>query len=133
MRKFGNTRETRQRKVVYQTVIQSKKHPTADTIFEMVRESLPTISLGTVYRNLSVLKDQGLVTELRGADRRAHFEADLTPHAHFTCTRCGTISDIEISLAPEWENDPGLAKHTIEEHSLDFRGVCPECNGAISS
>lgn len=128
MRKSENTRETRHRKMVYETVRRSKNHPTADMIFEQVRDTLPTVSLGTVYRNLSILKNQGLVVELRGADRKAHFEADLIPHAHFTCTRCGSISDIEDCPTPEWERHPCLAGYSVEEHSLEFRGICPECN-----
>ncbi len=128
MPKSGNTRETRQRKVIYEAVKCSKDHPTADMIFDQVRNTLPTVSLGTVYRNLSVLKDQGLVIELRGSDRRAHFEADLTPHAHFTCTHCGAISDIEGCPAPDWERLPCLAGYTVEEHRLEFRGICPQCN-----
>jgi len=96
-------------------------------VFEQVRDTLPTVSLGTVYRNLGVLKDQGLVIELRGTDRKAHFEADLTPHAHFTCTRCGSISDIENCPTPNWNRHPSLAGFTVEEHSLEFRGICPQC------
>jgi len=127
MQKSGNTRETRQRKVVYEAVRHSKEHPTADMIFDQVKYTLPTVSLGTVYRNLGVLKDQGLVIELRGSDRRAHFEADLTPHAHFTCTYCGAISDIEGCPTPNWERLPCLAGYTVEEHCLEFRGTCPKC------
>ena len=130
MRKSGNTRETRQRKVVYDAVKHSKSHPTADMIFEQVRNKLPTVSLGTVYRNLSVLKDQGLVTELRGSDRRAHFEADLKPHAHFTCNGCGSIFDVEDCPTPEWEQHPSLADFIVEEYSLSFKGICPHCKGA---
>ncbi len=128
MPKIGITRETRQRKVVYEAVKQSKNHPTADMVFEQVRDALPTVSLGTVYRNLSVLKDQGLVIELRGADRKAHFEADLTPHAHFTCNRCGSISDIENCPTPDWEDHPCLAGYVVEDFNLEFRGICPHCN-----
>lgn len=128
MPRYGNTRETRQRQVVYEAVRGSKEHPTADMIFDHVRDTLPTVSLGTVYRNLSVLKDQGLVIELRGSDRKAHFEADLSPHAHFTCTACGKISDIEGCPSQDWQQLPCLAGYTVKEHSLEFRGNCPRCN-----
>lgn len=128
MPRYGNTRETRQRQVVYEAVRGSKEHPTAEMIFDYVRDTLPTVSLGTVYRNLSVLKHQGLVIELRGSDRKAHFEADLSPHAHFTCTECGAISDIEGCPTPDWQNLPCLAGYTVREHNLEFRGLCPRCN-----
>ncbi|MEN8164868.1 MAG: transcriptional repressor [Acidobacteriota bacterium] len=128
MPKNGNTRETRQRRVVYEAVRQSKEHPTADMVFDQVRETLPTVSLGTVYRNLAVLKERGLLIELRGSDRKTHFEANLTPHAHFTCTRCGAISDLWDCPTPQWEKYTCLAGHTVEECSLEFRGTCPQCN-----
>jgi Fe2+ or Zn2+ uptake regulation protein len=131
MRNNGNTRETRQRKVIYEAVRGSKSHPTADMIFDQVRGTLPTVSLGTVYRNLNVLKDQGLVIELRGTDRRAHFEADLSPHAHFTCTRCGSILDIQHCPMPDWERHNCLDGFTLEKFSLEFSGICPGCNACL--
>jgi len=131
MRNTGNTRETRQRKVVYEAVRGSKSHPTAEMIFDEVRDTLPTVSLGTVYRNLNVLKEQGLVIELRGMDRRAHFEADLSPHAHFTCTRCGSILDIENCPIPDWEQHNCLTGFTLEKVSLEFKGICPRCNNYL--
>ena len=69
------TRETRQRRVVYDTIKKTHSHPTADWIFEQVRSDVPKISLGTVYRNLSVLKDEGVIREIYGTDKRAHFDA----------------------------------------------------------
>ena len=61
------TRETRQRRVVYDTIKGTHSHPTADWIFEQVRTEVPKISLGTVYRNLSVLKEEGVIREIYGA------------------------------------------------------------------
>ena len=58
------TRETRQRRVVYETIKNTHSHPTADWIFEQVRTEVPKVSLGTVYRNLSVLKDEGVIREI---------------------------------------------------------------------
>ncbi len=85
MSKRPRTRETKQRRVVYETVKNTYSHPTADWIFEQVRDELPKVSLGTIYRNLGVLKEEGLVREIYGNDRRAHYDADISPHAHFMC------------------------------------------------
>ena len=73
------TRDTKQRRVVYETIRETLSHPTADWIFERVRTTMPKISLGTVYRNLSVLKDEGMVREIYGSDRRAHYDANTVP------------------------------------------------------
>ena len=71
MKERSRTRETKQRRVVYETIKNTHAHPTADWIFEKVRRQLPKVSLGTVYRNLGVLKEEGLVREIYGNDRRA--------------------------------------------------------------
>jgi len=76
MKERPRTRDTKQRRVVYETIKDTHSHPTADWIFEKVRRQLPKVSLGTVYRNLGVLKEEGLVREIYGNDRRAHFDAD---------------------------------------------------------
>jgi Fur family peroxide stress response transcriptional regulator len=121
------TRETRQRRVVYQTIKGTKGHPTADWIFEQVREELPKISLGTVYRNLAVLKDEGLVRELHGSDRRSHYDADLDPHAHFICSACGAIRDVHSVAVGDWRTVRELVGCEITEQRLEFLGLCPGC------
>lgn len=123
----GKTRNTRQRTIVYGTLKNANDHPTAEMLLDTVRKTLPTISLGTVYRNLNVLKDQGLIIEVHGADRTTHFDADLTPHAHFTCRRCGAISDLHDCPAPDWQRHSCLDAYTIETATIAFRGICPEC------
>jgi len=63
---------------------------------------MPKISLGTVYRNLSVLKDEGIVREIYGSDRRAHYDAVTTQHAHFICSECGAIGDVHNLPELDW-------------------------------
>jgi Fur family peroxide stress response transcriptional regulator len=127
MKDRPQSRQTRQRRVVYESVKRSKSHPTADMIFEKVRKSLPNISLGTVYRNLSVLKEQGLLNELHGADRKTHYDANLTPHAHFTCTKCGAITDIMGCPEVDWHGLDELTGCSVESQRIEFCGVCSAC------
>ena len=123
------TRETKQRRVVFEAVRKTPSHPTADSIFEQVREEMPKISLGTVYRNLSVLRNEGLVREVYGTDRRAHYEANTTPHAHFMCSACGEIWDVEglPEMSFDWRTLKDLVGCEIHEQAIEFRGVCPTC------
>ena len=121
------TRETRQRRVVYETIRSTHSHPTADWIFEQVRSEVPKISLGTVYRNLSVLKDEGLVREIYGPDRRAHYDADLSPHAHFICTDCGQIWDVSGVPEVNWRTLKELVGCEVTDQRLDFHGRCAAC------
>jgi Fur family transcriptional regulator, peroxide stress response regulator len=121
------TRETRQRRVVYDTIKETHSHPTADWIFEKVRAEVPKISLGTVYRNLSVLKDEGVLREIYGVDRRAHYDADLTPHAHFICSDCGQIWDVFGVPEVDWRTLKELVGCEVSDQRLDFQGRCAAC------
>ena len=121
------TRETRQRRVVYETIKKTHSHPTADWIFEHVRADVPKISLGTVYRNLSVLKDEGVIREIYGTDKRAHYDADLSPHAHFICTDCGQIWDVFGAPEVDWRTLKELVGCEVSDQRLDFQGRCAAC------
>jgi Fe2+ or Zn2+ uptake regulation protein len=123
----SRTRETKQRRVVYQTIKSTRTHPTADWIFEQVRSTMPKISLGTVYRNLSVLKSEGLVREVMGTDRRARYEANTAPHAHFVCSACGEIRDVEGLSLVDWRPLKDLVGCEVTEQRLEFVGLCPAC------
>ncbi len=127
MKKGPRTRETKQRRVVYETAKDTKSHPTADWIFEKVRRKLPKVSLGTVYRNLGVLKDEGLVRELYGNDRRAHFDADMSSHAHFICMGCDQIIDVRGVKDIEWQTLKDLVGCEVEDQEILFGGRCPAC------
>lgn len=121
------TRETKQRRVVYETIKGTLSHPTADWIFEKVRTELPKISLGTVYRNLSVLKDEGTIREIYGNDRRAHYDADLSPHAHFICSTCGQIWDVHNVPNVDWRTFKEMVGCEVIDQCLEFHGRCSAC------
>jgi Fur family transcriptional regulator, peroxide stress response regulator len=127
MKDRTRTRETQQRRVVYRTIKETHSHPTADWIFEQVRQELPKISLGTVYRNLSVLKEEGVLREIFGNDRRAHYDADLSPHAHFICSSCGEIRDVEKVPPVDWKTLKELVGCDVSDQRLEFHGRCAAC------
>jgi Fe2+ or Zn2+ uptake regulation protein len=123
----AQTRETQQRRIVYETIRNTRTHPTADWIFDRVRSRMPKISLGTVYRNLSVLKREGLVREIFGTDRRARYEDNQQPHAHFICTSCGEIRDVDVTPESEWQALKDLVGCEVYEQRMEFLGRCPAC------
>jgi Fe2+ or Zn2+ uptake regulation protein len=120
-------RQTRQRRLVYETVAGSDTHPTAEWVYEHVRRKMPRVSLGTVYRNLQLLVAEGrLKAWLRG--RTTRYDADVTPHDHFVCQVCGLVLDIE--RAPEAissEKRLRMRGHFIDTRLLEFIGVCRDC------
>jgi Fe2+ or Zn2+ uptake regulation protein len=121
------TRETPQRRAVYEAIDSSRSHPSVEWIFDRVRSQMPRISLGTVYRNLAILKREGLIRELIGSDRRSRYEVNSRPHAHFVCTSCGQIRDVEGIDEPDWRTLKDLVGCDVIEHLAEFRGLCPAC------
>ena len=80
------TKRSKQRERILQTLRKTRSHPTAEWVFEKVREQLPKISLGTVYRNLSILKQQGKIRELDFGETSRRYDAFVDEHYHFICT-----------------------------------------------
>ncbi len=118
---------SRQRESIKNYLCGREDHPTADRIYMDIRREYPNISLGTVYRNLSLLVELGEIRKLTtdGADR---FDANLEPHSHFICKSCGCVLDVMIPLEnPAPEIDRLWDYGSVEECRLEFRGVCKKC------
>jgi Fur family ferric uptake transcriptional regulator len=121
-------RNTRQRRVVLEELRKVRSHPTAAELYEIVRHRLPRISLATVYRNLELLADEGLIRKLDVAGGPSRFDGDNVPHWHVRCVRCGRVDDVSGVPAdfaiPRLENAGG---YEILGHRLEFEGICPAC------
>lgn len=120
-------RQTRQRRLVYDAVASTESHPTADWVYERVRREMPRVSLGTVYRNLQLLVAEGrLKAWSRG--RTTRYDADIAPHDHFVCRRCGLLLDIERAAGPiASEKRLRASGHRVENRILEFIGICRDC------
>jgi len=121
-------RYSRQREAILAAVRNTTSHPTADAIYAHVRGSIPGISLGTVYRNLRLLVEAGELCALEGPGGVARYDGCTDGHYHFRCDVCGRVLDIDepfdVDLDGEVAARTGLL---IRCHSLEFRGVCTEC------
>ncbi len=98
-------------------------------IFEAVREKIPRISLGTVYRNLEVLEEQGLLLHLRNGNGKDRFDGDTSPHYHFICDACGSVFDVSLDYQPRLDEAAAREGFRIRGHRIDFHGLCPDCAG----
>lgn len=119
---------SRQREMIREFLLARKDHPTADIVYQNIRQQSPNISLGTVYRNLTLLADIGVINRLRLGDGVDHFDGDTSPHYHFLCTECGGVTDLKAGsidgitkVARE-----GFDGH-IAGHVTYFYGVCRRC------
>ncbi|NTV52763.1 MAG: transcriptional repressor, partial [Candidatus Firestonebacteria bacterium] len=103
-------------------------HPTAAALHARVRPEIPGLSLGTVYRNLAILKAQGKIRELTGQGTQARYDADLKPHAHFYCRNCGAVYDLPMSADVRRELGQLAGKgHGVETLEVQMRGICSAC------
>ncbi len=124
-------RLTRQRHQILAALKATRSHPTAEELLAEVRKVLPGVSLGSVYRNLRVLREAGLVREIvTGEGRR--YDAVTAPHPHFVCERCSRVYDLAEPVAAQalsWALPAGFAVSHIH---LELRGTCSECGNRTS-
>jgi len=121
-------RMTQQHRVILEEVRTADSHPAADELYERVRSRLPRLSLGTVYRNLELLCQQGLVQKIELAGSQRRFDGNVQAHYHIRCVRCGLVEDLPIQ-PPDGLEDAARAAtdYEVTGHRLKFFGICPEC------
>lgn len=119
-------RITSQQKIILDYLKGVKTHPYAEIVYEEVKKKLPQISLGTVYRNLNVLKEKGEIQEIKS--KIARYDADISCHAHFICENCGVIFDVFEKIADE-ENikNKKIKFGEIKNFQLYLFGICNNC------
>ncbi len=123
-------RQTLQKEVTYNAMINFMGHPTAEEVYESVHEKFPHISKATVYRNLSALEEKGMIKRVpklgSGSDR---YDKNTHPHFHAKCRNCGKIFDVALPL----EDVMGKAKvmdddgFALSSYQLIFEGICTDC------
>lgn len=121
-------KKTKQKEVILRVLRSTTSHPTATWIYDEVRKEIPNISLGTVYRNLRLLKERGEILELELNGTASRFDARTDNHDHFTCEKCGHVFDIDEPVGQKFNGR--VARKTgfkISYYRLEFHGLCREC------
>ena len=120
---------SRQREEIVHFLKTRKDHPTAEVVYENVRIVYPKISLGTVYRNLTLLSETGDILRLRLGDGVDHFDADTSEHYHVLCNGCGIVEDLDMK-GKKLSIDTSILPYdgTITGHIIYFKGICKNCN-----
>lgn len=125
---------SRQRESIKELLMSRNDHPTADMIYTDIRKVFPNISLGTVYRNLSLLTEIGEVKKLSTGDGVDRYDADTSPHNHFVCRRCHAVIDLDMEDIGSIKT--AAAKNfdgVIEDYSVNFYGLCDLCKNSKES
>ena len=116
---------TRQRAVILEVMRSDMCHHTAEEIFSLAKEKLPSISRATVYNNLKSLEEEQVIRRINGEDGIARYDKSYIPHGHLFCISCKKIYDFSI---PDFSNTiMGYTDAVIDSYELSARGICPTC------
>ena len=128
----GSTKQFRKRNAILETLRSTTAHPSADMVYEMLQKTHPDISLATVYRNLKLFLQQGLVTSIATVKGTERFDARTEPHVHFICDGCDAVTDLDSipipALSTAVEESSGCR---VNDCRLIFSGLCKNCQKGV--
>lgn len=117
-------RTTKQKSLILSIVNNNHTHPSAVEIYDMCRSIIPAISLGTVYRNLNSLVEEGLIKRIKVLDNIDRYDNVEFRHAHFICIKCGKIIDLDSKYV---FHDKIIDNNEVLDCDVNFKGICQEC------
>jgi len=121
-------RMTKQKRIILDILRSTDCHPTADWIYKEAKKYLPDLSLGTVYRNLHILKEEGEILELNYGSTYSRYDGNPVNHYHCVCLNCGKVSDLDLPVEKDLEEKAAnVSGCEVYYHRLEFYGLCPEC------
>ena len=122
-------KQFRKRNAILAYLKETKEHPSAEMVYARLKPDFPDLSLGTVYRNLSMFKQQGVIASLGTVSGVERFDGNVKPHVHFVCTGCGTVTDLHGMQIPEELNAAAAreADAAVDQCHLTFHGRCRTC------
>ena len=123
------TKHFRKRDAILTCLRETTEHPSAEWVYSQLKQEIPDLSLGTVYRNLSLFKEQGLITSLGTVKGVERFDGNTAPHVHYICTGCGRVLDLHQIRVPEDLNQAAATGSggEVTGCQLTFTGVCGQC------
>ncbi|PHR30445.1 MAG: transcriptional repressor [Desulfotalea sp.] len=128
MEQLPNMRLTTQRQIILEELAKVTSHPTANEVYDMVRKRLPRIGLGTVYRNLELMADGGVILKLEVGGTQKRFDATVEPHYHIRCSSCGKVDDVHMKVQDQINQlAANVSNYEILGHHIEFSGICHDC------
>lgn len=120
---------SRKREAILTLLRGTKIHPSAEWVYQELKPQFPDLSLGTVYRNLSRFKEEGTIVSIGTVKGQERYDADISPHSHLICTRCGAVLDVTGDFVREGADALAAAQceAKVESHSVLFYGLCRAC------
>ena len=124
------TRYSKKREAILSALRGTKSHPSAEWVYQTLKPTNPDLSLGTVYRNLALFRQQGVIQSVGVVNGQERFDADTSLHHHFVCERCGSVLDLDFRQEQEDSWDQAVSEQygfKTLRHELIFYGICKTC------
>ncbi len=116
------------REAIFKTIAGTKSHPSARWVYDELKDEIPNLSLGTVYRNIALFKEQGKIISVANVDGEERIDADVSDHAHFVCECCCNVYDLHSSELSPLEKELAQKGFEIKRKNVVFHGLCCECS-----
>lgn len=122
---------SKKREAIYQAIVSTPTHPSAEWVYNQLKTEYPELSVGTVYRNISVFKDMGLVKTVGVVNGQERFDAHVTPHPHLICRACGGVTDLSINIPTMSQKLYNVLNMEygikVDDYALTLYGLCRNC------
>ena len=116
------------RNAIYQVLCATDTHPGARWVYDQLKPHIPDLSLGTVYRNIALFKDEGTVRVICSVNGEERYDGCVEPHSHFVCNCCGRVIDVDDeSMSSDFTSRLSEKGFTVESRYVLYYGICPEC------
>ena len=123
---MANHYRSKKRDAILECVRSTASHPTAEWVFAQLKPQIPDLSLGTVYRNLSILKQEGIIGTMGVVDGLERIERNTDPHVHFICQKCSAVIDVD-GITPPADLGANIPCGQVQDCILTFTGICNNC------
>ncbi|MDR1178515.1 MAG: transcriptional repressor [Spirochaetaceae bacterium] len=127
---LGTRKNSKQRDAILELIRSTSSHPTAQWVYEKLKPRMPSLSLGTVYRNINYFRDRGLVVSVGVVGGEERFDGVVAPHPHLVCGCCGAVLDLPVpddEIAELLTRKAGAVDFTIDFRKTILNGLCPRC------
>ena len=122
-----STKHFRKREQILAYLKDTKSHPSAEMVFARLKPEIPDLSLGTVYRNLSMFKQQGVIASIGTVDGVERFDYNTAPHVHFICTGCNSVLDMPMAMPELLSKAADASGGQVDTCQVTFTGLCRNC------
>jgi Fur family peroxide stress response transcriptional regulator len=120
-------RNTAKRRAIIEELKSRKDHPAATQLADDLKAKGISVSRATVFRVLSTLADEGMIRRVEVENSDTRYDGNMTPHYHFQCRVCGSVTDVDLPYESELDTLLGGKGYMVESHSCAFYGICPDC------